>query len=169
MARLPNKAMKTLIAEVLTRPDGSTRPAFYCAGVDGFPDRAVSDTLLDLIAESQPPSDQHLDLLIKRVESGAYTPSNAALPDWSVNDKNVWLTPPMAKPGCICVSNENSGDLSVSDGGTPQQFTYEQFRLALKHWREFRSVVEREGKDNLVGRRFEATFPDQRIDANPRD
>lgn len=43
---------------------------------------------------------------------------------------------------------------------TPQQFTYAQLPAALKHWREFRTVVERDGKDKLVGRRFEADFPD---------
>ena len=40
------------------------------------------------------------------------------------------------------------------------QFTYEQFRAALKHWREFRELMAREGKDKLVGRRFEAIFPE---------
>lgn len=39
----------------------------------------------------------------------------------------------------ICISNENTGEYSTEEGGQPQQFTYEQFRAALKHWREFRN------------------------------
>jgi hypothetical protein len=65
----------------------------------------------------------------------------------------------MAQPGHICISNENTNEYST-EGGQPQQFTYEQFRAALKHWREFREMMEREGKENLVGRRYEAVFPE---------
>lgn len=93
-------------------------------------------------------------------EVGTYVSPDPSLPDWSVNDKNVWLVPPMAEPGHVCISNENAGDFSVSDGGQAQQFTYEQFRAALKHWREFRDLMAREGKDKLVGRRCEAVFPE---------
>jgi hypothetical protein len=149
--------MRRLVAEVSARTE---IPVFYCLREADEIERSVSWTLLDLLAESWPPDDDQLEALISRAELGRYVPAAPSLPDWSINDKNVWLTPPMAELGCICVSNENAGDFSVSDGGRPQQFTYEQFRAALKHWREFRELMAREGKANLVGRRYEAVFPE---------
>jgi hypothetical protein len=81
------------------------------------------------------------------------------MPDWGVNDTNIWLVAPMAQPGHVCIANENSGEFSTEEGGQPQQFTYEQFHAALSHWREFQKMLAREGKENLVGRRYEAVLP----------
>ncbi len=128
----------------------------YCIGEDGQVDRAITETLLDLIEQSSPHEDE-LDSLVMLAESGRYVSPNLSLPDWGVNDTNIWLVPPMAKPGHVCIANENSGDFST-DGGVPQQFSYEQFRVALKHWREFMSLVAKEGKQNLVGRRHETVL-----------
>jgi len=152
--------MSRIVAEIFRRPDGSLGRTFYCIGDDEELDQAVTDTLLDLVAEMSAPSDSSLESLVLRAAKGAYVSPDSSLPDWSVNDKNVWLVPPMAKPGHICIANENTGEYSTEEGGQPQQFTYEQFRAALKHWREFRELMAREGKENLVGRRYEAAFPE---------
>jgi hypothetical protein len=152
--------MKKLIAEVWKHPHGFLSAMFYCHDADGQLDRAITHTLLSLIEESAPPSDAELEALVAEAEGGHYIPRDPSLPDWGVNDKNVWLVPPMAKPGNVCISNENTGEYSTEEGGQPQQFTYEQFRAALKHWREFRELMAREGKDKLVGRRYEVVFPE---------
>lgn len=152
--------MQKLIAEIGVLKGGMLHSMFYCHSADGQPNFAVTHTLLSLIEESMPPSDAALEALVAEAQAGRYIPRDPSLPDWGVNDKNLWLVPPMAESGHICISNENTGDYSTEEGGQPQQFTYEQFRVALKHWREFRELMAREGKVNLVGRRYEAVFPE---------
>jgi len=151
--------MKKLIADVSEKADGGLRYRYYCHGDDGQLDRAVSHTLLMLIAESIQPSDFELEALIAEAEAGHYVPHDPSLPDWNVNDKNVWVVEPMAKVGHICISNEYLDEYSSEEGGCPQQFTYNQFRAALKHWRGFLELSAREGKQKMVGRRCEAEFP----------
>lgn len=145
--------MKRIISEIFKRPDGWLSLMFYCVDEGGQVDRAITDTLLELIEQSYPHEDE-LERLVALAESGGYASPNLTLPDWGANDINIWLVPPMAKPDHVCISNENAGDFAV-DGGEPQQFTYEEFRLALKHWREFKDLIAREGKENLIGRRME--------------
>lgn len=149
-------AMRRLVAEVSARTE---TPVFYCLNEVDELDRSVSWTLLDLLAESWPPDDDQLETLVAEAEAGRYVPRDPSLPDWGVNDKNVWLVAPIARLGHICIANENTDEYSTEEGGQPQQFTYGQFRAALKHWREFRELMAREGKENLVGRRYEAVFP----------
>ena len=152
--------MTKLVADIWKHPQGFLSAKFYCCDADDQLDRAITHTLLSLVKEAAPPSDAGLEALIAEAEAGRYVPRDPSLPDWGVNDKNVWLVAPMAEPGHICISNENTGEYSTEEGGQPQQFTYEQFRAALKHWREFRELMAREGKDKLVGRRYEAVFPE---------
>lgn len=149
--------MKTLIAELFELPNGNLSSSLYCIGQDNQVDAAITDTLLNLIWLSHPHEDE-LEKLVNLSEKGTYVSPNTSLPDWGVNDTNIWLTPPMANPGHICIANENTGDFSTEPGGVPQQFTYEQFRAALKHWREFVGLIKREGKPNLVGRRHETAW-----------
>lgn len=151
--------MKKLIADIFRTPAGGLRSRFYCQDEAGQLDRTVSHTLLMLISESLPPSDSGLEALVVQAEAGRYVPDDPSLPDWGVNDKNLWLVPPMAKPNHICIANENTEEYSSEDG-QPPQFTYQQFHTALKHWREFREVMACEGKEKLVGRRYEAVFPE---------
>jgi len=150
--------MKKIIAETFKRPNDWLSVMFYCVGKDGQVDQSVSRTLMDLIEFSHPKEDE-LEGFVLQAEAGQYVSPNLDLPDWGVNDINIWLVAPMAKPGCVCITNENT-DFSSDDGGEPQQFTYAQFKTALAHWREFMRQVEREGKEKLVGKRFEAVLPD---------
>lgn len=151
--------MKKLIAEVWRHPQGFLGNAFYCHDGNGELDPAITQTLLALIQECASPSDETLEALVSTAEEGRYAPRDPTLPDWGVNDKNVWLVEPMAKAGHICISNENTEEYSTEEGGEPQQFTFAQFRAALKHWREFQALVSREGKDKFVGQRYEAVLP----------
>ena len=146
-----------IIGEIFKLPSGSLLPQLYCVQENGQVDRAVSDTLLDLIQKSYPHEDQ-LEALVAQAEAGRYASPDPSLPDWGVNDTNIWLVAPMAQPGRVCIANENSGDYS-SDGGEPQHFTYEQFHAALNHWREFKQLIAQEGKESLTGRRYEAALP----------
>lgn len=86
--------MKKLIADVLTKADGGIRRRYYCEDAHGHLDGPVTHTLLMLVSESLPPSDVELESLVAEARNGDYMSPNAALPDWGVNDKNVWLTPP---------------------------------------------------------------------------
>ena len=156
----PDASMKKLIAEIWRHPQGFLGNTFYCHGDDGELDRAITQTLLSLIQEASSPSDEALEVLVSTAEAGRYAPRDPTLPDWGVNDKNVWLVEPMAKSGHICIANENTEEYSTEEGGQPQQFSFAQFRAALKHWREFQALVASEGKDKLLGQRYEALFPD---------
>jgi hypothetical protein len=151
--------MKKLIADISQKVDGGLRQRFYCESCDGQLDRAATATLLMLISESAPFSYAGLEALIAEAEVGHYVQPDTSLPDWSVNEKNLWVVAPMARPGHICISNEYLDEYSSDEGGCPQQFTYEQFRVALKFWRNFMETVTREGKGSLVDWRSELPFP----------
>ncbi|MDT0140823.1 hypothetical protein [Acidovorax sp. PRC11] len=150
--------MKRLIAEVLKRPDGSTHAVLYCLGEDGRPDQAIGNTLLEFVELSYP-SVTEIEQLVTLAENCGYVANNPDWADWGINDVDLWLRPPLATPGHICISNENTSQFSA-EGGQPQQFTYGQFRTALKHWQEFRELMVQEGRESLVGRRYETLFPE---------
>ena len=78
-----------IVAEVFKLASGSPLPQLYGLLDDGSVDRAVTDTLLDLISESGPEELQKLEALLTLAESGGYQPANAELRDWSSNDKNI--------------------------------------------------------------------------------
>lgn len=143
-----------IVAEVFKLAGGSLIPQFYGLRDDGGVDRGVSDTLLDLISESSSAELHKLDSLLNQVELGRYQPANTALPDWSSNDKNIWMTPPRAQPGTIVVSNENVPQLTVDDG-QPQRFSIVFAREAIQHWLRFQRQIANSGAETLIGSRYE--------------
>lgn len=149
---------KIIVARIIQLREGAFLPIL--SGVDecGEVDEALTQTLLTFVMLSTP-SHKDIEALLQSFEAGQYTPKHPEWADWGVNDVDLWLRPPMAQPGHVCISNENTELYSTEEGGQPQQFTYEQFRAALRHWREFRELMAREGKEKLVGRRYEAVFP----------
>lgn len=151
--------MKKLIADIYRKPDGRMRRRYYCRGADGELDFSVGDTLLILLSQSNRESSAELGSLVSVAEAGEYVPDDPSLPDWGVNDKNVWLVPPMAEPGHICIANEYSDKYFSDEGGRPQQFTYAQFRIALDHWNQFESLLDDIGLAP-EGRCYECDFPD---------
>ena len=145
--------MKRLVAEVTKLPSGSLLPQFYCVDGSGT-NRSMTETLLDLVSESSAKALAELEVLVELSERGGYKPSNPDLPDWSINEKYVWLHPPMAAAGFICISNEYSDEYSYSEG-QPQSFTYHQFRDAVLHWRKFLQILRERGGENLLGHPIE--------------
>ena len=146
-----------IVAEVFKLASGSPLPQLYGLRDDGSIDRAVTDTLLDLICESRPEELQKLDALFTLAQSGGYQPENAELPDWSSNDKNIWMAAPRARIGTIVVSNENVPELA-SDDGQPQQFSISAAKDAIRHWLLFLQQLSSSGAENLIGQRFEASI-----------
>lgn len=151
--------MKRLIAEIHKSSDGVLHSLGYCVDEHRELDTAVTHTLLELIRGSVP-NDRALESLVTQAETGCYVSPNPSMPDWGVNDINIWLVPPMARPSQVCVTNENTEYSSDEEYGQPQRFTFKQFHAALKHWRESQALIAREGKDKLLGQRFEVEFPD---------
>lgn len=151
--------MKKLIARVEVLTNGVVCMGMGCFDNGGGLDTATTHTLLEFVEQSIP-DDHALEKLVVQAEAGSYISPNPAMPDWGVNDINIWLVAPMAQPGHVCVTNENTEYSSDEEHGQPQQFTYAQFHAALNHWREFLALVASEGKDKLVGQRYEALFPD---------
>jgi hypothetical protein len=141
--------MKRFVAEVTRLPNGSLIHQFTCVDNGGV-NHAVTQTLLDLVSESSAKALSEVEALVVAAEQGKYHPANPDIPDWSVNEKYVWLRAPMAPAGHICISNEYSGDYS-RDEGTPQHFTYHQFHEAVGHWRKFLDAVRERGGENFVG------------------
>lgn len=116
----------------------------------------MTDTLLDLVAESSPRAAANLSELLAKAEAGTYKPADPNLPDWGLNDKNVWVVPPMAKEGNVRISNENIETYSV-EYGEPQEFSIRQVRAAFEHWARFQAILADKGKENLIGVKFETT------------
>lgn len=152
--------MKKLVAEVMPLPNGSLYPRIYCIGPDGVEDARVSLTLCDAAWELGAGSSTALQALVDEVAGGAQAPEVADLAHMSVNDKLIWIVPPWAPLGGICVSNENVPELS-SDEGTPQRFTLQQLRLAVALASGLAADIARKGRENLAGHRVEIDFPDE--------
>lgn len=151
--------MKKIIAEVKLLSNKSLYPRIYCIGHDGAEDEAVSLTLCDSLWELSGEPILELERLIEDAFSGKYIPRNPDLPDMSINEKLIWVRPPFANPGRICISNENLPEFSVDDG-VPQCFKSDQFKLVASLILSFKTEIARRGLENLVGHRFEIDFPD---------
>ena len=143
-----------IVAEIFKYPSGSLVPELYCLSESGEVVRAVTDTLLDLIAESLPSELVKFEELLQAVESGGLARDSSSLPDWSSNDKCVWICEPQAGLGYVVISNENIPDYSMGEG-EPQRFDLHQVRAAIRHWRQFTKMIQSNGKDNLLGEKFE--------------
>jgi hypothetical protein len=145
-----------IVAEVVKLSNGVLLPRLYCVGQHGEEESATTDTLLQLVADSSPRATADLTELLNKAEAGTYQPSNPDLPDWGVDDKSVWVVPPMARKGTVRISNENIESYSA-EYGQPQEFSIPQVRAAFEHWARFQAVLAERGKENLVGVKFEAT------------
>ncbi len=151
-------------AGVFELKGGALTTSFCCQQENGETDDATTQTLMDFIQQTDDLLPQ-VEALMKRHQAGEYQPEpkyeNSC--DWGVNQTLLWLRPPTAKLGQLAITNEwtiyNGED---GDYGPPNQqhFTYEQFWAAMKHWQAFREIVAQKGKENLVGQRFEAPWPE---------
>jgi len=146
--------MRHIVAELVKDGWGRYVPRMSCLREDGSTDVLCEHTLVDFIAEAYMPDDEELDRLLDLAERDGYTPSTTDAVHYGINEKSLWCRPPEALPGHVSISNEYSGAVPG-----PQQFTFDQFRTVLRHWREFQKLLAREGPDKLAGRRFEVTIP----------
>lgn len=146
-----------MVAEIVRFPSGSLMPHLYAVRENGEIDDPLTQTLMDFVMQCDD-SLSKIEELIALHQANQYEPEHPQLPDWGVNDINLWLRSPMAQSGYVCISNENTNYHSDEDG-QPEQFTYEQFHAAVKHWREFQALIAQEGMDRLVGKRLEAPWP----------
>lgn len=151
--------MKKIIAEVMLLPNKSLYPRIYCIRHDGVEDEAISLTLCDSVWELSGEPILKLKGIIEDSFLGRYAPSNPDLPDMSINEKLIWVRPPFAVPGGVCISNENVPEFSI-DEGTPQSFTSDQFKLVTEVASNFLAEIAKQGRENLLGHRFEVNFPD---------
>ena len=146
-----------VVSEIFKMPNGAFAPMFYCRREDGQIDQDVTSTLLMAVEECTPAAIASLAVLIDEVAAGTYVPHDPVLPDWGVNDKNFWFGPPYTKPHHVLISNENIEDYSI-DHGKPQEFSLDQVRAALDHWRRFLETVRLSGKESFEGEKFESTI-----------
>ena len=146
-----------IVAEMFRLPSGSLVPQLYSVDEHSGVVRSVTDTLLDLIAESLPHQLERLEAILESAQKEEYERSDPALADWGVNDKFVWIGPPRAEVGFVLVSNENIPDFSMDDG-EPQKFSIKQFLGVIAHWRKFYEMLSIRGREELVGERFEGVI-----------
>ena len=150
--------MKNILAEVVKTPNETIHVNFVVNNADGSIDAPTTNTLLEFIQEAH----NHLHEIESLLESSIIDKPVSQwpyMPNWGINDINLWLNSPSSMDGYLCITNENT--LYHSDeGGFPQEFTFEQFHTALNHWRSFMSIVEKQDKKLSVGYRFEAPWLD---------
>jgi hypothetical protein len=149
---------KTIVAQIVQLNGGSLMAHLSAIKEDAEIDDATTQTLMEFVWQSTP-SHAELEALVRLADAGRYISPNPAMPDWGVNDINIWLVPPMAQPGHVCITNENTEYSSDYAHGNPQQFSYPQFYAVMKHWQEFQALIGQKSKENLVGQRFEAVWP----------
>jgi hypothetical protein len=146
-----------IVAEVVKLSNGMLLPRLYCIGEHGAEECSVTDTLLLLVSESSPRATADLSELLTEAEAGTYKPADPDLPDWGLNDKNVWVVPPMTNKGTVRISNEHIEPYS-DEYGEPQEFSIQQVRAVIQHWARFQAILAEKGKENLVGVKLETTI-----------
>lgn len=150
--------MKKVVAEVILLSNKSFYPRIYCIDQYGVEDDAVSMTLCEAVWELNGDPIAELEKLIKEAFVGIYSPNKPELPDMSINDKLIWVRPPFAVLGQVCISNENVPEFSV-DEGAPQCFTLSQVQVVAKLASDFLCEIANKGRENLFGSRFVADLP----------
>jgi hypothetical protein len=126
---------------------------------DGTYNQAINETLRDFITMWPEESDKDVFELYEQNVRGEYVPDNPDLPEMSTNDVCLWLCEPYAQKGMIAITNENTE--YDSDNMPFQQFTLNQFKVALEAYRQFETRVKKEGIDALRDKVIEVEFPDK--------
>lgn len=150
--------MKKIVAELILLSNKSIYPRVYCIDETGRENEAITVTLCDAIWELRGRPLLELKELISSFILGKYQPIDQELPDMSINDKFIWVRPPLANKSEICISNENIQEYSIDDG-LPQYFNFEQFNTACNVVEEFENIIIKHGKENLIGIKIEIDFP----------
>lgn len=146
---------RQMIATVFRSPGGLVIRQFYCVDDNEKVNTPISNTLLDFIYLCAP--DETLEQLISQAQAGKYSPANPNLPDWGINDVNLWLPTELTQQGLLKISNENTDQSEDSCGGVV--FTFQEFWAAMEHWKLFLRKVETEGEYGMVNQPLVAPFP----------
>lgn len=150
--------MKKIVAELILLSNKSIYPRVYCIDETGRENEAITATLCDAIWELRGRPLLELKELINSFILGKYQPIDQELPDMSINDKFIWVRPPLANKSEICISSENISEYSIDDG-LPQYFNFEQFNAVCNVVEEFENIIIKHGKENLLGIKIEIDFP----------
>lgn len=129
-----------------------------CYANSGEPLYSIGSTLCLFIQMWPKESDQSIFDLYEQNMRGEYVPDNPDLPETSTNDVCLWLCEPYAQKGMIAITNENTE--YDSDNMPFQQFTLNQFKVALEAYRQFEKRVKKEGVEALRDKVIEVEFPD---------
>jgi hypothetical protein len=150
--------MKKLGTSAIKLQDGSIHVAYVCFDHEHVVDNATSLTLLDLVQMAFWGQDSLniLCSLVRRAEAGEYVSPNKELPDFGVNDVNIWLNEPMALRGVICITNENTE--YNCESANLQRFTFSQFWRALECWQDIQAHINLHGKSALLNQKLEFSF-----------
>lgn len=153
--------MKKMIAEVIETPNQTLMYDYTLVDVDGSIDKPVTQTLMEFVLMA----DNHLKEIESLLDSNAIGQSSSEwpyMPDWGMNDINLWLNSPFGSNGYLCITNENT-EYNSEEGGLPQVFSYEQFHAAVEHWQNFRAIVAKNGGKTVLGHKYEAPWPINRV------
>jgi hypothetical protein len=152
--------VKTLRTYVFQPPEGkgSPFPGITCINENGDIDSAVVNTLLSVVAELSPREYDLFESLMSRASKGNYDPAEFSRPRWSGNECAAWFGEPRAGKGHVLIANQYVPEYSEEDG-EPQRFTFEQLRVAMQVWRDFKSQVGRKGILTMLGETMEVPFP----------
>lgn len=136
------------LATVLDRA-GEPHVSYGGLHADGSPDSAASE-LVDFLhmANWSEFSLQELLALVRAAEAGTYQSPNERLPDWGVNDVNIWLAPPKVDPGTFCITNENTE--------SEQHFRFQDFWEVLSCYKKLEQRTRDIGRASLVDNPIEA-------------
>ncbi len=136
--------MNTLNASI--RPIRSTFfPSYWCTDGSGKPSHSVGETLLAFLSTTK---GELLDEFEKDVLQGrAKVVNQIHQPDWNINDICVWIDREPARPGWVCIANENTE--YSSEDGQMQQFTLSQVLQAIRFWKKFLIQLEEKGPEEM--------------------
>lgn len=152
--------MKKLRAYIFQPPQGKGSPfaGMTCIKENGDIDSPAVNTLLSVVQELSPREYDLFESLMSRTSKTDIDPAEFGRPRWAGNECVAWFGEPRAGKGHVLIANQYVPAYSEDDG-EPQRFTFEQLRLAMRVWRDFKSQVARKGILAMLGETMEAPFP----------
>jgi len=152
--------VKKLRTYIFQPPQGKGPPnaGITCVDENGALDSAVVNTLLSVVMELSRREYDLFESLMSRASDGDCDPAEFSQPRWSGNECIAWFGEPRAGQDHVLIANQYVPEYSEEDG-QPQRFTFEQLRVAMQVWRDFRSEVARKGITAMLGETREVPFP----------
>lgn len=101
---------------------------------------SYSRTFGDFLEEHPTEALDKLHDLVVLAQSGKYIPENPDIPDWGINDKNLWLRNDKFNHQ-VAMYNEYIEEYS-SDEGEPVLMDYDVFLALIRFWKFFMSEIQ---------------------------